>query len=301
MTHPLLSIIIPNYNHERFLPDTIDSILAQEFDDFELIIGDDGSTDDSVHVIERYGNAIRPFFFKKNRGYFAVVKELLNLAKGKYVHVFSSDDLYLPHFLSESMNLLLTENLKLTCTDIRYFLSDQPQINRVTHLCQAKEASIFQKSEIVNIFRKSNFWVPGVSCIVTLETLKKYGPHNPQLENLSDWFLFHHIALYEGVDYIPKVGIAMRENSDSYTKTVKKDRKRRNATYWKILEIVSQDREMRRKFRHSTLLTFIFENLFWKLIFRPVWWDFFLFNPKLSVIKRLKRSLRKRILHVQAT
>ena len=289
MVKPLLSVIIPNYNHAHYLPETLDSVLAQDFDDFELIVGDDCSTDDSISVIKAYGSRIRPFFFQKNRGVIEMCKILTKEAKGKYVHLFSSDDLYFPHFLSASMQCMLENNLKLTCTDIQYFGGDK---TRETKLY--KEGCVLTKKIVVEHFRKTNFWVPGVSCIVKRDLLSKYGMHRKELENISDWFLFHHIALFEGIGYIPQVGIGMREQPSSYTQTVKKDRKRRNATYFAVLGIVAQDKEIRKKFRDSTVLTFIFENLFWKLLFRPIWWDFF-WCSKMSTWKRIKSSFAKRL------
>ncbi len=291
MKKPLLSIIVPNYNHAPYLSQTLDSILAQDFDDFELIVGDDASTDSSVDVMASYEKCIRSFYFKKNRGYFAIISDLFQEVRGQYVHIFSSDDLYMPGFLSRSMRLMLEENLTLTCSDIRYFSQSG---SRDTQLLDSNSSVVFNKRSVVQNFRNSNFWVPGVSCITAIEILKKYGLPNPRLENISDWFLFHHIALFEGIGYIPHIGIAMREQEGSYTSQVKKDRKRRNATYWAVLDIVSKDRLMRKRFRDAAILTFIFDNLFWKLIVRPQWWDFFVCS-KLSVWGRLGRSLKKRL------
>lgn len=296
MKKTTLSVLIPNYNHAPFLADTINSVLSQDFDDFELLVGDDASTDNSVEIIKSYGDRIRPFFFKKNRGYFATIQDLFKEARGMFVHMFSSDDLYLPGFLSTSMKLMFEHQLKLTCSNIRYFSKES---SRETKLYDKDVPTAFHKEEIVDVFRRSNFWITGVSCITEIETLKKYGLPNPRLENISDWFLFHKIALFEGVGYVPQLGIAMREQASSYTSKVKKDRKRRNATYRAVLDLVSKDREERKKFRDSTVLVFIFDNLFWKLIVRPIWWDFFWKGrTKISVKKRITKSIGKKIKRV---
>lgn len=286
---PLLSVIIPCYNHGAYIGETLDSVLSQDFEDFEVIVGDDASTDNSAEVIKSYGARIRPFFFKKNRGYFATIGDLFKEVKGRYVQIFSSDDLYLPGYLSASMKLMLDHGLKLTCSNIRYFGKN----DRDTDLYETKEPVVFNRNEVVEVFRKSRFWVPGVSCITEVETLKKFGLPNPRLENISDWFLFNKIALAEGVGFVPQVGIAMREQEASYTANMKKDRKRRNSTYWAVLEMVDRDPTTRGRLRDSAILTVIFENLFWKLIVRPKWWGFFWYS-KLSVKSRFVRSLKKR-------
>jgi len=293
MKKKIVSIIVPCYNHADFIGGTLDSILAQDFDDFEVIVGDDASTDGSRDAISHFKDRIRPFFFNKNRGYFATVNDLFHQVRGDYVHIFSSDDLYMPGFLSASMKLMLNNDLKLTCSNIRYFSSDKEF--RDTHLYDAENPIAFHKENIIQVFRNSDFWVPGVSCITEVNTLKKYGLPNPKLENISDWFLFHQIALFEGIGYLPQLGIAMREQIGSYTAKVKKDRKRRNATYFAVLELVAKDIHMRKRFRDSAILGFIFDNLFWKLILKPKWWDFFICG-KVSPWKRIFKSLKKRML-----
>ncbi|MCP5468965.1 MAG: glycosyltransferase family 2 protein [Chlamydiales bacterium] len=286
-----LSIIVPNFNHAPYLGETLDSILNQDFKDFELLVGDDASTDNSVEVIKAYGSRIRPFFFKKNRGYFSVVDDLVPEAKGEFLHIFSSDDIYMPGFLSSCMELLEREKLKLVCTNIGYFNSES---ERTTNLLPI--ARVFHKEQIVEAFRNTDFWIPGVACIVAKESYIKYGPHNPELENLCDWYLFHHIALFEGVGFLPQVGVKMREQESSYTATVKRSRKRRNATYWALLRDVVKDRKRRKLFRDSTVLSYIFDNLFWKLIWRPQWWDFFYASRKKSPIsRRFTKSIKKRL------
>ncbi len=293
MKKKTLSVVVPCYNHANFIAETLNSILAENFDDFEVIVGDDASTDGSREVIRSFGDRVRPFFFNKNRGYFATVNDLFREVRGEYVHIFSSDDLYMPGFLATSMQLMLENNLKLTCSNIRYFSSDTEF--RDTNLYPAESPVVFDKQNIIQVFRNSEFWVPGVSCITEVKTLKKYGLPNPKLENISDWFLFHQIALFEGIGYVPQLGIAMREQAGSYTAKVKKDRKRRNATYFAVLDLVTKDNDVRKRFRDSAILSFILDNLFWKLIFKPKWWDFFVCS-KVSPSAKFAKSFKKRML-----
>lgn len=64
---PKISVIIPTYNCAHFLPEAIDSVLAQTFRDYELIVIDDGSTDDTEEVVKRYGDQIR-YLRQENSG-----------------------------------------------------------------------------------------------------------------------------------------------------------------------------------------------------------------------------------------
>src|SRR5690606_10573340 len=67
MPRPLVSVIVPNYNYARFLGAAIESALAQTYEPIEVIVVDDGSTDDSRHVIAGFGNRVRALF-QENRG-----------------------------------------------------------------------------------------------------------------------------------------------------------------------------------------------------------------------------------------
>lgn len=92
----LVSVIVPNYNHDSFLKKRIDSILNQTFQNFELILLDDASTDSSKIILEEYRNhpkVSQLIYNKKNSGNtFSQWKKGINLAQGKYIWIAESDD-----------------------------------------------------------------------------------------------------------------------------------------------------------------------------------------------------------------
>src|ERR1035438_3730252 len=90
-----VSVVIPNYNHSRFLPRRIDSVLSQTFQDFELILLDDCSADDSRSILAQYSNdpRVRIEFNETNSGStFKQWNKGVRLAHGKYVWIAESDD-----------------------------------------------------------------------------------------------------------------------------------------------------------------------------------------------------------------
>src|ERR1700722_2974587 len=92
---PKVSVIIPNYNHAPYLRQRIDTVLGQTLQDFELILMDDCSTDDSRSIIAEYANdpRIRIELNKKNSGgTFKQWKKGIALAQGEYVWIAESDD-----------------------------------------------------------------------------------------------------------------------------------------------------------------------------------------------------------------
>jgi glycosyltransferase involved in cell wall biosynthesis len=91
---PKVSVIIPTYNRRTMLKEAVDSILDQDFEDFELIVVDDGSTDGTAEEIKRYGGRIRLLQHSENRGVSAARNKGILHAKGKYIAFLDSDDLW---------------------------------------------------------------------------------------------------------------------------------------------------------------------------------------------------------------
>lgn len=94
---PLVSVILPTYNRAGLLPRAIDSVMGQSMDDWELLIIDDGSTDDTVDVVRSYGDPrIRLEAHDHNMGGSAARNTGLRLARGRFVAFLDSDDEWLP-------------------------------------------------------------------------------------------------------------------------------------------------------------------------------------------------------------
>lgn len=100
MTHkPRITVFMPVYNTAAYLKECIDSILTQSFSDFELLIGDDGSTDSSAEIVSSYSDS-RIRFFKFQHDYIRTLNALLDEAKGEYIAKMDSDDIMHPNRLA---------------------------------------------------------------------------------------------------------------------------------------------------------------------------------------------------------
>jgi len=95
MPHPPISVIVPAYNTAATIEECIDSILAQTFTDFELIIADDGSTDNTCEIISRYKDP-RIRLLRREHDFIATLNALLYEAKGKYIARMDDDDVMMP-------------------------------------------------------------------------------------------------------------------------------------------------------------------------------------------------------------
>src|SRR3546814_9257192 len=100
---------MPSYNHARYVGAAIESVLAQTMADFELIIVDDGSSDNSRTIIAGYTDPRITFLpFEKNRGAYTVINDAMRLARGDYIAHLNSDDRFLPDKLERQVAFLET-------------------------------------------------------------------------------------------------------------------------------------------------------------------------------------------------
>lgn len=109
---PSVSVVVPNYNHARFLRQRIDAILGQTLQDFELILLDDCSTDESREILRSYGSdsRVRIEFNEANSGSpFKQWNKGVRMARGKYVWIAESDDYAAPRFLERLVKILAAQ------------------------------------------------------------------------------------------------------------------------------------------------------------------------------------------------
>jgi glycosyltransferase involved in cell wall biosynthesis len=103
---PLFSVVIPLFNHERYIREAVDSVLNQTVSDFELIIINDGSTDGSEAVVRQIQDSRIQYFFQENRGAHETINRGIRLARGKYIGILNSDDLFLPDRLETAAGVM---------------------------------------------------------------------------------------------------------------------------------------------------------------------------------------------------
>jgi glycosyltransferase involved in cell wall biosynthesis len=116
---PLVSVLVPTFNRQQYLRETITSVLAQTFGDFEVIVHDNASSIDPVDIVTSFGDPrIRYFRHASNLGMTANVLSALDHARGKYIAILSDDDLWHPGFLAALIPPLeAQESLALTYCD----------------------------------------------------------------------------------------------------------------------------------------------------------------------------------------
>jgi len=223
---PTVSVIVPNYNHSRFLQRRIDSILRQTFQDFELILLDDCSTDDSRSVLSQYATdaRVRIEFNEANSGStFKQWNKGVRLASGKYVWFAESDDYADERLLERLVGVLDSEpTITLAYCQSR-LVSDDDRLNGLADyyldfLDSRRWKSDFcanGREECQNYFVFVNT-VPNASAVVfRRDVYERVGGADESLRLCGDWKLWGAMALQGKIAYLSEPLNYFREHDSS--------------------------------------------------------------------------------------
>ena len=114
-----ISVIIPAYNHEKFVAEALESVLNQSWKNLELIVIDDGSTDRTGEIVKGYDDRRLTYIYQENQDAYNTINRGLHMAKGDYIAILNSDDIYVPNRVERLLKIL--KKTKATCifTDIQ--------------------------------------------------------------------------------------------------------------------------------------------------------------------------------------
>ena len=133
MQNKLVSIITPSYGSERFISDTVNSVLVQTYQDWEMIIVDDVSPDNSNEIIEEYikkDNRIKLIKLEKNSGPAIARNRAIKEAKGRYIAFLDADDLWIPEKLEKQIVFMSENNLDLTYSSYKLIDEDNNSLGK---------------------------------------------------------------------------------------------------------------------------------------------------------------------------
>ena len=133
MYKEMVSIITPTYNASRFVEATIQSVLSQTYQNFEMIIVDDCSTDNTIEIVERYSkldHRIKVYKLKENSGAAVVRNKAIEMAQGRYIAFLDSDDLWDEEKLEKHLEFIKEKNAGISFTSYRLMKEDGTLINK---------------------------------------------------------------------------------------------------------------------------------------------------------------------------
>jgi len=231
------SVIIPNYNHGDRIGKALDSILDQSVQPIEILVLDDGSTDDSVSVIEGYAAGhehLRLIRLEENQGVVNACNVLFREARGDYIHGFPADDIVLPGAYERAMEQVLANpGVGVCCAD--YFMTDMKtgQLEEY-RLSWQEKAGFMAPDDFAE--RCKGWWVPSFTSFINRDALAEAGYFLEDLKWHCDWFAYFVVAFRHGVCHVPVPFAARRRHDDAYGTAARKDRAAQDAVLRKLLE-----------------------------------------------------------------
>jgi glycosyltransferase involved in cell wall biosynthesis len=210
----LLSVVIPHYNQRDFLPRAVASVLHGEACDLEIIIVDDGSTDDSEPVLAALETAsplIKVIRCEVNRGVAAALNTGLAAARGHYVTFLGADDLVLPNLyapLSRALNDHPTA--ALGCSQLAIFGSDG-SIRGVRPITPPSfHAEYLDPQTIRDRIQRTDHWISSTTAVFRTGLLRAAGGFDPALGVFCDIIVARLLAFQYGFVYLPGIRAAFR-------------------------------------------------------------------------------------------
>ena len=150
-TYPLVTVLIPAYNHEKYVQDTLLSILNQTYKNIELIIINDGSTDNTGKVISQLRERCNKRFInfkyisRENKGLLNTLKEMELYISGKYLITFASDDISLPQRIEKQVEILEKNSEYSLCyTSLKYIDQNSVVLDKLHKIKYCKSGNVFE-------------------------------------------------------------------------------------------------------------------------------------------------------------
>lgn len=249
MTAPSVSVVMPAYNAEKYLREAIDSILAQTYTDFELIIINDGSTDATKEIIQSYTDPRIVYIENEvNSGICVTLNKGLDAARGKYIARMDSDDIALPNRLETQVRYMDSNpGLGASGSDIEVFGEGiEPHV--FTQLHSPEEC-------LAGLIFNSCFAHPTV--IIRKSVLDKHNlRYKDEFRGLEDYELWWQIGKYSGLNNIAHPLLRYRHHKGQETQNVSQKVRDAFMTFTKCrfrdLNIIMSADEQTLWYRYST-------------------------------------------------
>jgi len=212
MNEPMVTVLMAVYNGEKFLKEAMESILTQTFTDFEFLIINDGSTDNSVKIIEEFNDPrIRLIHNEKNLKLIASLNKGISLAKGKYIARMDSDDISMPDRLKKEVNFL-ENSLEYGLVGTYYTVIDGEGVNQ-------RNVSYPSSNDLIKLFLSLNCPLAHGSIMGKCELFKQNLYGSKQYPDVEDYELWTRIAKLTKIHNIPEYLFKYRVYGESFSDT----------------------------------------------------------------------------------
>ncbi len=215
---PKLSVVIPSYNRQDYIPETLKSLEKQTFQDFEIILIDDGSTDRTVEIVKSSPSRAQ-IFTQENQGLVAARNRGVSMAKGEYICFVDSDDVVLPdRFARQVAALDNNPKLGLVFADALIIDSKSKQIGKFSDVYPVVPGDVAEMLVLHYCF------TPMITVMVRTKVLEKTGPFE-RPGPISDYIKWIEVAHLSEVYYDPEPLGCWRRHQGSISKNISQEKK----------------------------------------------------------------------------
>lgn len=210
--NPKVSIIIPVYNGEKFIGEAIDSALNQTYKNLEIIVVNDGSTDNTSKVVKSYGKKIK-YYEKENGGVSTALNLGIEKMTGDYFSWLSHDDLYEPEKLETQINYLINHNLlgEKVILYSNYYLIDKN--GKLLNNCIKDHNELNSKPEYALLRGAIN----GLSLLIPREAFEEHGVFDESMKCAQDYQLWHKMFSSYKPIHMPLTLVSSRYHANQVT------------------------------------------------------------------------------------
>lgn len=236
MNNPRVSVIMPSYNKERFIKKSIESIISQTYQDWELIIFDDCSSDKSTDIIESMSKLDNRIKFQKNRkniGIAANRNRAIDIAKGEYIALLDADDISLPNRLASEVDYLdSNENIDVVFGG--YMEINENDEIKETYFTPLKNPKYIKANLLVLDV------IPNGSCMYRKSFVDRYNiRYRDGYLGMDDYLFWVECSLHGNISGIPELFLYWRNTSNNGTNTYKYDERYRHEREMKYFDILN--------------------------------------------------------------
>jgi glycosyltransferase involved in cell wall biosynthesis len=246
MPNPIVSVIIPNYNYGRYLSEALESVFNQTYKELEIIVVNNGSTDNSMEILDSFGEKIT-VINQQNLGQATARNVGIAQASGKLLALLDADDIWLPDKI-ESQVSLITDSVQLVYCGIHFVDSNASVISR----------SVFPmyKNDCLEFFENKPWRaivVGGEStALFSRKLYEDVGGFNVNLSTASGWDFFRKCAAKTHFEFSNNAQVLYRQHTENISR-------KRGLIYWNMVKsgyLCTRDQIQARRFKAALLFIF---------------------------------------------
>lgn len=259
-----ISIVIPNYNHSALIESSVKSCYEQSLPAYEIIVVDDGSTDNSLEILTGLQKSIpnlKVHSLKKNFGAIHAINHGTRIAEGEILLIRSADDILDKNAIRHATEAFEKfPDTKIAFGEVLYFHEDINNGTKET-LALSNEVRFLSPDDLMQAW-KPDFNLPDAACFVRKTTFFEQGCLLEEVKWYSTWLCFTSIALRYGLTFIPAILNSFWVNASSYgTANLRNPKIQRDVLRFLIEQVMHFDPNLKAKFMKSGAFTIFGEPL----------------------------------------